>query len=128
VHGGNEPIPPSRNGLNESWILGDVAQGAAELRDGNIHGLIEVPITGLRPDTFVQLLAGDKFARSFQQGQQDLERLLLHLDPDAGLAKFAFFKVDFVHAELYGCVPGRPHGLGVYHLSPFFEEMSSSIH
>ena len=51
--------------------------------------MIEIAERAGRPQPLTELVAGDKVARTLQEGGQDLEGLLLQTDTNAGLAQLA---------------------------------------
>src|SRR5512147_587966 len=92
----DETVTPSWNRLNEARVVGRIADGATELRNGNVDGLVEVTKTSIGPDAGTQFLPGHDLPRVFQQHFQKLEWLLLNLDPDSSFAQFSGVRVNFV--------------------------------
>lgn len=90
---GDKPIAAPRDGLDERRIVGRITQGRPELPDRHVHGVVKVPKALFRPDARLQLLARDQIPRPLQQDLQDLERLVLELDPTAGLPHLASMEI-----------------------------------
>ena len=107
---GDEAVAAARNGLDEAGAFRGVAQDFAQAIDGFFERqlVIHKGVTG--PKTLAKLFAGDDFARVFQQGLQDLERLAHKLLPQAGFADFAGLQVHFKDAEPHDARRNRAGG------------------
>lgn len=81
VHGSDESIAPAGQGLYVMWLFGIVLERLAELLNRRIDAVIELDECTIWPKTFPDLFAEYRFARVFQQHQQNFKRLLLQPDP-----------------------------------------------
>ena len=109
-HFRNEAVAASGKSLNVAWIVGGVSQRTPQLCDSDVDGLIEIAKTLIWPYSATQLFPRNNFAGVLQQYLQQLQRLLLHLDPYTRLAKFSGVESNFVRPELYdGSMPQWLH-------------------
>src|SRR5580700_10365577 len=95
----NKAIAAFRKSLDKSWILSRVTQGATELPNCDVEGLVEIPETLVGPDSAAQLLPGNDFPRMFQKYLQQFQRLLLHSDSQTRFAHFARLKRNLKSSE-----------------------------
>src|SRR5437588_348466 len=70
---GNEAISPFGNGFNEERRGCGIAEYLANLVDGGVEAVVEVDEGVGRPETLMQLLAGDDLPGICQQNTEDLE-------------------------------------------------------
>ena len=82
----DKSITPPGKRLNEARVVRGVAQRDPQLFDGHVQSVIEIPECAGRPKPALQFFASDEVTRTFQQHGQNLKRLVLQLDFDAGLA------------------------------------------
>src|SRR5882724_6023363 len=80
VHGRQQPIPAARHSLDESWILGRVAQGFTQPADGSVQTVVEVHIRIGWPQTSAEFFPGHDFSGTVEQHAQNLKRLFLQTD------------------------------------------------
>lgn len=113
----HEAIAAAWDSFDVTRGIGVVAEDVAKFFDGRIQGVVEIDESVLRPDPLAELLASDQSARLFKKGHENLERLLLAMKADTGLAKDAARKVQFKGGKTnhgivgIGCTHG---GLDVY--------------
>ena len=72
---GDQSISASRYGFYESGIVRRIAQNLAKPVYSCIHAGLELDDGIVRPEALAQVLAKHKFARSFQKGSQNSQRL-----------------------------------------------------
>src|SRR5215469_10344474 len=96
---GNETVAAARYGFDKARAIGGISQRVAQPGYGAVEALIELDESVRRPDVFAQLFAADDLSAIFQQKAQDLERLVLQLDPGTLLAQFTAVQVEFKHPE-----------------------------
>lgn len=65
--------------------LGGITQRGPELIDGQIDGVVEVTETLLRPDEVMEFFTCHDLAGMLKESAEDLERLVLEFQADAGL-------------------------------------------
>src|SRR6185436_7690499 len=76
-YGNQKTVPPACQCFDEPGTLGAIAKCGAEPIDGFVQPTFNIDF-GLRaPNGLSEFVSGDQFARIFQQGCQDLKRLLL---------------------------------------------------
>ena len=61
--------------------------------------MLEIDECFCRPESLSQLLAGDEFAGTIQQGLENLKRLIGEIDPDAGLPQLARAQIQLERAK-----------------------------
>jgi len=83
---GDETKSALGNRFNEARISGVVVEGLTEFAHGGAQALIEFDKGVARPKTLAHDFAGDNFAGTLQQSQEETKRQLLKLDA-ATLAK-----------------------------------------
>jgi hypothetical protein len=77
-NGGYESISTPRHSLDESWILGVVAQSIAQLSYGAVDSVFVIdPRPGI-PESGADLIPRNHFARVLQEEAQDSQRLILN--------------------------------------------------
>src|SRR5690348_9593644 len=76
-------------------MVGVVAEGAADLVNGEVDAALEVNERGVSPEMFLDLLARDDRAGVSHQQKEHLEWLRLQLHGNARLEKFAGGRIDF---------------------------------
>ena len=96
----NETVAAPGKSLNVARIVGRVSQRPPQLCDSDVDGLIEIAKTLIWPYSATQLFHRNNLAGVLQQYLQQLQRLLLHLDPYPCLAKFSGVESNFVRPEL----------------------------
>jgi hypothetical protein len=77
VNRGEETVPAPRNCLNESRVVGRVAEGNTQFPDGRVDALIETDESISGPESGLQLLARNYVSGTLQKHRQDPKRLLL---------------------------------------------------
>jgi hypothetical protein len=107
VHRRQQTITPARYGLDESWILGGVAQGVTQAADGGIQTVIEINVRICRPEAPAEFFPGYYFTGMFQQNREDLKGLLLKADADTVATQLASLHIHFKNTELDALVPVR---------------------
>jgi hypothetical protein len=76
-NGGYEAISAPRQSLDESWILGVIAQSIAQLPNGAVDSVFVIdPRPGI-PESGADLIARNHFAWVLQEQAQDSQRLIL---------------------------------------------------
>jgi hypothetical protein len=96
----NEAVAASGQSFNVARIVGRVSQRTPQLCDSDVDSLIEIAKALIWPYSATQLFPRNNFAGALQQNLQQLQWLLLHLDPYARLAKFSGVESNFVGPEL----------------------------
>ena len=107
----NKPVAPTRDGLDESWVLRRVAQCVSQLLERGVETFIKVDECPVGPKLFPHFLAANYFSRSLQQHGEDTEGLLLQSHPLSAPVEFTRRRVGFEQTETQAGVPiGRsPH-------------------
>ncbi|MGB9105684.1 MAG: hypothetical protein WCC59_13065 [Terriglobales bacterium] len=85
----NEAVTAFWQGLDVARMLGGIAQRLAQAGDGGVQVVVEVDEDVVPPEPPVQFLAGDNFARVFEQRGKHLERLVAEVDPHAVFVELA---------------------------------------
>jgi hypothetical protein len=82
-----------------------VAQSLAQFVHGNAQTVIEVDCRVRIPKPLLKGFAGYDLAGLFEQRRQELERLGLKADANAGTAQLSALQIGFKYTELYplGC-------------------------
>jgi len=86
VYGGQEAISAPGLRFDESRRISRVAQRLPQFLHGTVQALVEIDKRILVPESLAQPLAGNNFARLFQQQHQDQKWFFPELDADAVLA------------------------------------------
>ena len=94
VHRGDEAIPPARDGLDESGVIGVIPEDAAELADGPVDAVVGIEEDLLPPDPLRDLFPGDQLSSSFHQQKQQIHRDALQLEHSAGAAQLVGPRVE----------------------------------
>src|SRR5262249_34118067 len=95
----NETVASPGERFDEAGIFRRIAQGFAQLLDSVIQATIKVHKSVRGPDPLLQFLAGDNFARMFQQDLQNLEGLFLKSDFHALLVQFSALSIQLEDTE-----------------------------
>ena len=72
-NGGDEAIPAFGKGLDESRIVGGIAQSLAQFVHGDAQAVVEIHRGFCAPKSLLQLLAADYLAWRFQQYREQLK-------------------------------------------------------
>ena len=80
-------------------VVRRVVQDFAEFLNGGVDAFFEINEGSVRPEAFLQILAGNDVAWTLQQHQQNLKRLLLKPQPNPALAQLARASVELENAE-----------------------------
>jgi hypothetical protein len=109
-----ESVPAPWQGLNKPGVISRVPQGHSQLCHSYVNGLVEVAKTFVGPDPLTQFLTSNNLARALQQDFEELNRLLLHTDPNPRPVKLSRLEIDLIS-------PKAHHGCGLLrrHASPF---------
>jgi hypothetical protein len=83
LYGSDEPVPTAGEGLNVLWSLSGIAQGPSRFLDRGIQSVFKIHERVGSPEPLAKCLAGDQFARSLEQCDQNLARMLLEADSAA---------------------------------------------
>ena len=73
----------------EVLLIAGAAQRTTELFDGGVQPLVEIDGDAVRPEQLLQFFAADNFSVAFQQGDENLKRLILQPNRNASLEEFA---------------------------------------
>jgi len=95
----DETIAASGNRLDEAGALHRIAQNFAHAIDRFLQRQVIIHKLVFRPDALTQFIARYDFARTFEQGLQELEGLASEFLADSGFAHFARVQVYFEDAE-----------------------------
>lgn len=96
--GGDEAVAEAREGFNEAWAGGGVAQQLAEFVDGGVEILIVVDV-GIGPEAFAKGFARDDAAGILEEQLENKERLFLQAQAQAVLTEFAGLEVHLKNAK-----------------------------
>ena len=80
VYRRQQPIAAASHGLDETWILGRVAEGFTQPADGCIQTMVEIHIGIGWPQTSAKFFPGHDFSGTVEQHAQNLKRLFLQTD------------------------------------------------
>ncbi len=80
-------------------MIGVIAQGLAQLLDGEVQGVLEIHEGIFTPQLLLQFLTRDQFAGTLEQKGEDLEGLRLQADAAARFAQLACAQVEFEGAN-----------------------------
>jgi len=97
--GCDESIPAPRESFDESGRLGGVAQGVTEPSDRGVQALLEIDERVACPEARAQFLTSDQHPRPFEQGLENLQRLVLKGHPDARPSELRGKHVQLEDAE-----------------------------
>jgi hypothetical protein len=89
----DKAVAPLRMGLDESGLLGGIAQRIAQPLDGVVQTLFKIDKGIGGPDLALQLFASDQLSWMFQKDLKDAKRLVLKSDPGTVLANLAVAKI-----------------------------------
>ena len=95
----DEAVAVLGKSLDEPGTLGGVAERLAQPADRGVEVVVEIDEDLARPETVLQLAAGDDTAGMLEERGQDLEGLVAQPDTDAPLAEESALQVDFEVAE-----------------------------
>jgi hypothetical protein len=95
-HTSYEAVAMAGNGLDESRIVGRIAQHFAQPLDGHVQSVVKVNKGVCWPESGMQFLAGDDLVWVLEKLEQDLKRLVLHLEPDP---IFPYFRGARIYLE-----------------------------
>ena len=122
----DEPVPPSRKGLDESWRGRRVAKGVPDFVDDHVHADVEVDERVVGPECGAQGFARDQLARMFQQQEEDLPRLILQPDAMPSVPEVARLDVELENAK--SDEARRPRRIGSCRWEPMVNEKGPSRH
>ena len=100
LHRRHESVTSASHCFNEAGIVSRIAERVADFVDGLVEAMVEVNEGVLGPEVLLKLLAGNDLSRLFQEHGENLEGLLLQLDPDPLPAKFSGPEIDFEDSEM----------------------------
>ena len=95
----DKAVPVARQGFDEAWMLGVVAQRFAQSVHRRVDAVFEVNDDTVWPESLLEFLAGDYLTWMLKQKGQNLERLVLQPHLGARLAQFSCSKVNFEDVE-----------------------------
>ena len=107
---GQEPVTAARDCLDETRILCRVTERFANFIDRLVEAVVEIHDRP-RPESAAQFVSAHQLSGALEQHGQNLERLLLQLEPQAMFHQLAGSKIDFENTEPQ--TPGwavGPHG------------------
>ena len=99
IHCRDPLVSDTGNSFDVSRILGRIAEGLPQLVDRGVEPVLEIDESIISPNLLAQFIAADDMVGAFEQGHQDLERLLLDLDPDTMLPQLSGYAVNFEGAK-----------------------------
>ena len=105
--GRDESITAARQRLNETRVLGAIAERFPQLANRATDGVVEIDLGVFRPELFPNFFPVHHIASAMKQESENLKRLLLDSDPDAVLAQLAHALIYFKSAELKSPVRHR---------------------
>ena len=73
----HEPVPPSRDGFDISWLVSQVAQRLTEPIHGRIETAVKIHKGTVGPQTVNQFFTADDVTGGFKKREQDSTRLVL---------------------------------------------------
>jgi hypothetical protein len=82
-------IPPARQGVDISRLVGRITQGNPKSFDGSVDAIFELNHRVIGPESLLNLLPSNYFAPALEQHGKNLERLLGQPDPHSVLAQFS---------------------------------------
>ena len=109
VYGRQETVAAPRQGFDESWIVGGIAQSVPEALYGGVQAMVKVDERVGRPESLLEFIAAHDLPGAFEKHGEELEGLLLELHFDAVAAQLSGARIDLVDAEFYKPV-GFPPG------------------
>jgi hypothetical protein len=114
MHGCDEAVAATGKGLDESRVIGRIAERVAECLDGGIQALIEVDVRSVGPQAGAQVFTTDYFAGMFQQGGENLQRLVAETNREASTEKFSLGKIQLklTEAQAGSAIRRGFHGFG----------------
>jgi hypothetical protein len=83
LHRRREPVAALGEGFDVDRLRGRVSQGLAQLVDSLVQALLIIHERAVGPQAPLEFLARNNPTRLFEQGGQDLDRLLLQFQADA---------------------------------------------
>jgi hypothetical protein len=95
----NESVAAAWQGLDESWLLGGIAERLAQAVYGGIQAMLKIAEGIAWPELLLQLFAGDQFSRPTEQRRQNVKRLSAQAYPDASPSQFLTSQVHLEGAE-----------------------------
>ena len=99
IHMRDKPVSFAWDGFNVARGVGVVAQDVANLLDSGIQAMFEVNESSFGPELLAKLFPRDEFAGMFEQGTEDVERLVLQFEVDAVLTEFGNLDGKLKRAE-----------------------------
>ena len=81
--GCDEAVAATRQGFDEPWTVGGIAERGPQLRDGDVEAALEVDEGLLAPQPSPQFVTRHELARTFDECRQQLKRLVLEPDLNA---------------------------------------------
>ncbi|HEY8549672.1 MAG TPA: hypothetical protein VIL35_06945 [Vicinamibacterales bacterium] len=99
MHGSHETVPAARQGLDEARGLGGVAERVAQPPDRGVQTMLEIDERVVRPETFPERFARHQLAGLFEQHREQLQGLLLEVEPRARLPQLAGTQIELEDAE-----------------------------
>jgi hypothetical protein len=99
LQGRYEPIPSSSDRLNESRILGRIAQRLTEFGYRCVEAVLKIDVSATRPKMFAELVACDHFASVIEHQDENPKGLLLKFDAKAELPQLAGSPIHLERAE-----------------------------
>jgi hypothetical protein len=96
---GNEAIASPSQGFYEARIFRGVTQSIPKAFDGCIQAMIKVHKGVSRPQSGLQFLTRDDFARFLEKQAEDLEGLFLQAYFGPAAREFSALQIRFEHTE-----------------------------
>ena len=121
----DEPVSPAGQGFDVARSAGGVSQGFAKARDGVVQAVIEIDEGFGGPDLGAKLLAGHELAGAVQQSCQDLNRLALQAELDAGLSQLG--SPEHRAQSYQSAGRARPEPTPTYELTPRLLRLPHSL-
>jgi hypothetical protein len=109
-HGGHETISLASYGLDEAGVIAIVPERLADFADSTVDTVVGVEVDIRSPDSFDDLVAGDKLPGMLGEKEKQLQRNAFQLDRASGATKFVRSGIKLEVAKSDGLLDGELPG------------------